>query len=55
MINIKCNPANSLKDATGILKKLVKNNSSIGLIFGSHYIAKEVFKAFEISFDNYYI
>ena len=40
---------------TEILKNLVKDNSSIGLIFGSHYIAKEVFQAFEISFDNYYI
>ena len=55
MINIKCNPVNSLKDATGILKNSVKNNFSIGLIFGSHYIAEEVFHAFEISFDNYYI
>ncbi len=48
MINIKCNPVNSLKDATEILKNLVKDNSSIGLIFGSHYIAKEVFQAFEM-------
>jgi len=54
-INIKCNKANSIKDGTVILKSLLKNNSSIGLIFGSHYIAEEVFCAFEISFDNYYI
>ena len=54
-INIKCNPVDSLKDGTLILKKLVKSNSSVGIIFGSHYIAEEVFQAFEISFDNYYI
>ena len=27
------------------------NQNTIGLIFGSHYIASEVFKVFEISFD----
>ena len=35
-----------------MLKKLIDDNS-IGLIFGSHYIAEEVFNEFEISFDNY--
>lgn len=54
-LNIKCNKVNSLKDGIVILKNLVKKNSSIGLIFGSHYIAEEVFHVFEISFDNYYI
>ncbi len=54
-VNIKCSPASSLKNGLGILECLVKNNSSIGLIFGSHYIAEEVFNAFEIPFDNYYI
>ena len=54
-INIKCNPVSSIKNGSEILKNLVKNNSSVGLIFGSHYIAEEVFQAFEISFDNYYI
>ena len=55
MLNIKSNKVNSIKDSIVILKNLVKKNSSIGLIFGSHYIAEEVFHAFEISFDNYYI
>ena len=54
-VNIKCNPVSSLKNGLVILKNLVKNNSSVGLVFGSHYIAEEVFHAFEISFDNYYI
>ncbi len=54
-INIKCNPVSSIKKGSEIIKNLVKNNSSIGLIFGSHYIAEEVFQAFEIPFDNYYI
>tara|TARA_Y100001980_G_C14545814_1_gene325578 strand:- start:1194 stop:2456 length:1263 start_codon:yes stop_codon:yes gene_type:complete len=54
-INIYCNSASTIKDGSIMLKKLVKNNSSIGLIFGSHYIGEEVFNAFEISFDNYYI
>ena len=54
-INIKCNLVSSIKNGSEILKNLVKNNSSVGLIFGSHYIAEEVFKAFEIPFDNYYI
>ena len=54
-VNIKCSPVSSIKNGSENLKNLVKNNSSVGLIFGSHYIAKEVFHAFEISFDNYYI
>ena len=54
-VNIKCNPVSSIKNGSENLKNLVKNNSSVGLILGSHYIAEEVFNAFEISFDNYYI
>ena len=54
-VNIKCKPVSSIKKGSGNIESLVKNNSSVGLIFGSHYIAKEVFHAFEISFDNYYI
>ena len=54
-VNIKCNPVSSIKNGSENLKNLVKNNSSVGLIFGSHYIAEEVFHAFEIPFDNYYI
>ena len=44
-----------LKKGSEVIENLVKNNSSVGLIFGSHYIAEEVFNAFEIPFDNYYI
>ena len=54
-INIKCNPVSSIKKGSIMIENLVKNNSSVGLIFGSHYIAEEVFNAFEIPFDNYYI
>ena len=53
--NIMCIPVTSIKKGSLILKNLVRNNSSVGLIFGSHYIAEEVFNAFEIPFDNYYI
>jgi folylpolyglutamate synthase/dihydropteroate synthase len=50
--NINNKSVGSIKHGTLILKKLVGNNS-VGLIFGSHYIAEEVFNEFEISFDNY--
>ena len=53
--NISCNSVSSIKNGSVMLENLVKNNSSVGLIFGSHYIAEEVFNAFEIPFDNYYI
>ncbi len=54
-VNIKCKLVSSIKKGSENLESLVKNNSSVGLIFGSHYIAEEVFQAFEIPFDNYYI
>ena len=54
-VNIKCNPVSSIKNGSKAIENLVKNSCSVGLIFGSHYIAEEVFHAFEISFDNYYI
>ena len=54
-VNIKCKPVSSIKKGSENIENLVKNNSAVGLIFGSHYIAKEVFHAFEIPFDNYYI
>ncbi len=54
-ISIKCKPVSSIKKGSEYIENLVKNNSSVGLIFGSHYIAEEVFNAFEIPFDNYYI
>ena len=39
--------------STGIARmKLKINQGGIGLIFGSHYIAEEVYKEFEISFDT---
>jgi hypothetical protein len=33
------------------LKALIKD-AGVGIIFGSHYIAEEVFSEFEISFDT---
>ena len=54
-LNIQCRAVSSLERGLEIVKSLVNNKSSIGLIFGSHYIAEEVFHSFEISFDNYYI
>ena len=54
-VNIKCKPVSSIKKGSKNIENLVKNNSAVGLIFGSHYIAEEVFHAFEIPFDNYYI
>ena len=48
------NPVDSVKSGSKILQKLV-DKKSIGLIFGSHYIAYEVFDTFEISFDYYNI
>ena len=50
--NVRNKRVNSIKQGILILKKLIDGNS-IGLIFGSHYIAEEVFNEFEISFDNY--
>ena len=41
----------SVKDGISEIKKLTKNNG-IGIIFGSHYIAKEVYKEFDLSFDR---
>ena len=54
-VNIKCKPVSSIKKGSENIENLVKNTSAVGLIFGSHYIAEEVFHAFEIPFDNYYI
>ena len=54
-LQIQCKAVSSVKTGLEIIKSLVNNNSSIGLIFGSHYIAEEVLHSFEISFDNYYI
>ena len=54
-LQIQCKAVSSLKVGLEIIKSLVNKSPSIGLIFGSHYVAKEVFHSFEISFDNYYI
>ena len=54
-VQIQCKAVSSLEKGLEIVKSLVNNSPSIGLIFGSHYIAEEVFHSFEISFDNYYI
>tara|TARA_B100001248_G_scaffold113142_1_gene84682 strand:+ start:2728 stop:3990 length:1263 start_codon:yes stop_codon:yes gene_type:complete len=54
-LNIQCKSVSSLNTGLVNIKNIVKNSSSVGLIFGSHYVANEVFDSFEISFDNYYI
>ena len=41
----------SIKVGIKKIKRNIKNNN-IGLIFGSHYIADEVFSEFELSFDS---
>ena len=41
---------NSVKHGSKKLQQSI-NHNTIGLIFGSHYIASEVFNVFEISFD----
>ena len=54
-LQIQSRSVSSLNEGLAIIKNIVKNNPSIGLIFGTHYVANEVFDSFEISFDNYYI
>ncbi len=41
----------SLRQSLITLKQLSQNNG-IGLIFGSHYIAREIFNGYQISFDS---
>ena len=48
---IKNEPINSVSAGIYKLKELIKD-SGVGIIFGSHYIAEEVFAEFEISFDS---
>jgi len=48
---IKNEPINSISAGIYKLKELIKD-SGVGIIFGSHYIAEEVFAEFEISFDS---
>jgi folylpolyglutamate synthase/dihydropteroate synthase len=49
---INCASAPSFVNAIDQLKDKLLEEDSIGLIFGSHYIASEVFDYFEFSFDN---
>ena len=48
---IKNEPINSVSAGIYKLKELIKD-SVVVIIFGSHYIAEEVFAEFEISFDS---
>ena len=48
---IKNEPVGSVSSGINKLKALIKD-VGVGVIFGSHYIAEEVFSEFEISFDS---
>ena len=48
---IKNEPVDSVSSGINKLKELIKD-AGVGVIFGSHYIAEEVFAEFEISFDS---
>ena len=48
---IKNEPVGSVSSGINKLKALIKDGG-VGVIFGSHYIAEEVFSEFEISFDS---
>ena len=48
---MKYTPISSVANGITILQKAEKKGL-IGLIFGSHYIANEIYRAFEISFDR---
>ena len=41
----------SIKDGIKALRAVIREKD-IGLIFGTHYIAEDIFKEFEISFDS---
>ena len=53
LINLGINnsPVESIKDGVKLLRALIKDKD-IGLVFGTHYVAEEIFKEFEISFDS---
>ena len=51
LLGIKNEPVNSVSSGITRLKELIKD-AGVGVIFGSHYIAEEVFSEFEISFDS---
>jgi len=44
-------PVSSVKQGVYELKKLTKNNG-IGIIFGTHYLAEEIYKEFDLLFDR---
>lgn len=49
--NILNKPLKSVKEGIRRLK-IINAENTIGIIFGSHYIAKEVYDEFELSFDS---
>jgi len=51
LLGIKNEPVDSVSSGINKLKELIKD-AGVGVIFGSHYIAEEVFAEFEISFDS---
>ena len=51
LLGIKNEPVDSVSSGINKLKELIKD-AGVGVIFGSHYIAEEVFNEFEISFDS---
>ena len=50
-LGINNSPVESIKDGIKTLRAIIKEKD-IGLIFGTHYIAEDIFKEFEISFDS---
>ena len=50
-LGIENSPVKSIKDGIKALRAVIKEKD-IGLIFGTHYIAEDIFKEFEISFDS---
>jgi len=51
LLGIRNEPVDSVSSGIKKLKELIKDGG-VGVIFGSHYIAEEVFDEFEISFDS---
>ena len=51
LLGIKNEPVDSVSSGINKLKKLIED-TGVGVIFGSHYIAEEVVAEFDISFDS---
>ena len=49
--NILNKPLKSVKEGIKYLKK-INDDKDIGIVFGTHYIAEEVYNEFELSFDS---